>query len=312
MTLSPLARPGRSLGWAVFHLALAVRAGALSLPARHDIVRIMFTSHHKTGTNLGLELEACFAGLSSLTEDLRDRAERCKEERTLDDLTWDGSVPPSCDRLVHFVRTPREVVRSAYLYHRQQPPVEPWLDRPAVEILGEAAPNNPFLPDETYNQYLARVPVHVGVYAEMKFQSDDNFKSMEVSYNASKGDPRVQTVCLEDAWMNYETLVSNISSHLTLPYNEGVQKCSERHNPGKYTFGTHTTHGTLTHEEMTELRQIIAQHDEMWFDGRFGKSPIADMCKSKIKHRRIPVSRWLEGWLDRSLQHSDEWLDSLA
>jgi len=308
MTLSPLARPGRSLGWAVFHLALAVRAGALSLPARHDIVRIMFTSHHKTGTNLGLELEACFAGLSSLTEDLRDRAERCKEERTLDDLTWDGSVPPGCDRLVHFVRTPREVVRSAYLYHRQQPPVEPWLALPAAEILGEAVADNPFLPGETYNQYLVRVPVHVGVYAEMKFQFEDNFKTMEVSYNASKGDPRVQTMCLEDAWMNYETMVSNMSSHLTLPYNEGVQRCSERHNPSKHTFGTHTTHGALTQEEVKELRQLIAQHDEMWFDGRFGKSPVADMCKSKMKHSL----KWPDEWPDRSLQHSDEWLDALA
>jgi len=290
-------------------LALAVRAGALSPPARpQDIVRIMFTGHHKTGTNLGLELEACFAGMTGYTEDLKSRAKRCKEQRTLDDLEWDGSVPPSCDRVVHFVRTPREVVRSAYLYHRQQPPVEPWLARPAVEILGEAVPDNPFLPGETYNQYLVRVPIHVGLYAEMKFQSEDSFKTMAVSYNASKGDPRVETVCLEDAWMEYETLISNMSSHLTLPYNEGVQRCSERYNPSKYTFGTHTTHGTLTQAEMSELRQIIAQHDEMWFDGRFGKSPIADMCKSKVKHRL----RWLVGWLDRSSQHSDEWLDSLA
>lgn len=309
MTLSLPVRPVRSLGWIFSLLALAVRAGALSSAARRDdIVQIMFTSHHKTGTNLGLELEACFAGLSSFTEDLKSKAKRCKEERTLDDLTWNGSVPPGCDRLVHFVRTPREVVRSAYLYHRQRPPVEPWLARPAVEILGEAVPDNPFFPDETYNQYLSRVPIHVGVYAEMKFQFEDNFKTMELSYNVSKDDSRVQTVCLEDAWMSYEKMISSMASHLKLPYNKGIEKCTEAHNPGKYTFGTHTTHGTLTQTELSELRQIIAQLDEMWFDGRFGKSPVADMCKSKIKHRR----RWLDAWLDRGLQHPDEWLDGLA
>jgi hypothetical protein len=302
MTVSLVTRPWRSLGWAVSQLALASCAGALTSPGRQgDVVQIMFTSHHKTGTNLGLELEACFAGVSDLTSDLTSKAKRCKEERTLDDLTWDGAVPHGCDRLVHFVRTPREVVRSAYLYHRQRPPVEPWLARPAVDILGEAVPDNPFSPGETYNQYLARVPIPVGLYAEMKFQFADNFKTMEVAYNVSKDDSRVQTVCLEEAWQNYEEMVRKMASHLKLPYNDGVQKCTERHNPSEHTFGTHTTHGTLTQAETAELRQVIANHDEKWFDGRFGKSALADMCKSKIKHRRA-----------ESPDSSDEWLDGFA
>jgi len=261
-------------------------------------VQIMFASHHKTGTNLGLELEACFAGVSPLTADMASKAKRCKEERTLDDLTWDGTIPPSCDRLVHFVRTPREVVRSAYLYHRQLPPVEPWLARPAVEILGEAVPDNPFFPGETYNQYLARVPIPVGVYAEMKFQFEDNFRTMELAYNASKDDSRVQTVCLEDAWMNYEKMVSDMARHLKLPCSKSVRRCTEQHNPGKHTFGTHTTHGTLTQTETAQLREIIAQHDEMWFDGKFGKSPLADMCKSKIKHSRRTDAEIYDEWLE--------------
>jgi hypothetical protein len=278
---------------------LAGHAGALRA-ARDGIVNIMFASHHKTGTNLGLELESCFAGdpeieAAQVFRDLAVQAKRCKEQRTLDDLNWDGIIPPDCDRVVHFVRTPREVVRSAYLYHRQQPPVEPWLARPAEEIMGEAVPNNPFLAGETYNQYLIRVPVPVGVYAEMKLQYDGNVKKMEASYNSSKDDPRVYTMCLEDAWMDYEGMVRKMASHLKVPYSTEVQSCSERHNPGQHTFGTHTTHGTLTQTEMAHLRSTIVRHDEDWFDSRFGKSPVASMCGPKIKDRRTQRDEWLDG-----------------
>jgi len=294
MTVPPAARPGHTLRRAVFQVALASHAGAL-LATRDDITVFMFASHHKTGTNLGLELESCFAGDPEITRDLSLQAKRCLEHRTLDDLNWDGIIPPGCDRVVHFVRTPREVVRSAYLYHRQQPPVEPWLAFPAEQILGEAVPNNPFLSGETYNQYLVRVPIPVGVYAEMKLQFGDNFGKMEASYNATKDDPHVRTVCLEDAWMDYGVMIRRIASHLKLPYSTEVQSCTEQHDPSKHTFGTHTTHGTLSQTEMAQLRSTIARHDKDWFDGRFGKSPVASMCGSKVNERHNQRDQWLDG-----------------
>jgi len=294
MTVPPAARPGHTLCWAVFQTVLASHAGALVATRDGGITGIMFTSHHKTGTNLGLELESCFAGDLETTRDLALLAKRCKESRTLSDLNWDGVIPPDCDRVVHFVRTPREVVRSAYLYHRQQPPVEPWLAFPAEQILGEAVPNNPFLAGETYNQYLVRLPITVGVYAEMKFQFEDNFHKMEASYNASQDDPRVRTVCLEDAWADFEGMVKGVAVHLTLPYSTGVQSCTQRHDPSKHTFGTHTTQHTLSHAEVAQLRNTIARLDEDWFDGRFGKSPVSSQCGSKVDFRRNKRDEWLD------------------
>jgi len=294
MTEPRATRPGRTLCWAVFQTVLASHAGAISVRS-DDLTGIMFTSHHKTGTNLGLELESCFAGDTGMTRDLSTQARRCIETRTLADLNWDGTVPPNCDRVVHFVRTPREIVRSAYLYHRQQPPVEPWLAFPAVQILGEAVPNNPFLAGETYNQYLLRVPMTVGVYAEMKQQVGDNFQKLESSYNATKDDPRVRTVCLEDAWGDFEGMIRGLAFHLMLPYSGGIRSCSEQHDPGKHTFGTHTTHGTLTHSEMAQLRHTIASLDDEWFGGRFGKSPLSTMCGSKVTARRNQRDEWLDG-----------------
>jgi hypothetical protein len=262
----------------------------------------MFTSHHKTGTVLSLELEVCFVGGRNASSDMRVLARRCKESRTLDDLNWNGFVPPDCARLVHFVRTPREIVRSGYLYHRKVPAVEMWLLRPAESIMGEAVPDNPFLPGETYHDYLLRVPYTVGVYAEMKSFSGQVLMDMENAYQASKDDPRVLTQCLEEGWIGYEDMVRKVADHLDLPLYDEVRRCAARHDPSKHSFTSHVTQGDLAPEEMAQLRDIIARHDEEWFGGRFGSSPLATFCRAAGTMGRMAAA-------GRGLDEEEEWLE---
>ena len=132
-----------ALGPAALLLALTRPADGVSI-ARDPRQGIMFTSHHKTGTVLSLELEVCFVGGHNASSNMRQLARRCKESRTLDDLNWNGFVPSDCARLVHFVRTPREIVRSGYLYHRKVPAVE--IDRFTLFTCAQCSQSVSFVP----------------------------------------------------------------------------------------------------------------------------------------------------------------------
>jgi len=290
-----------ALGPAALLLALIRPADGVSI-ARDPRQGIMFTSHHKTGTVLSLELEVCFVGGRNASSSMRVLAKRCKESRSLEDLNWNGWVPLDCARLVHFVRNPREIVRSGYLYHRKVPAVEMWLLRPALEIMGEAVPDNPFLPDETYHDYLQRVPYTVGVYAEMKSFSGQVLADMENAHQASRDDPRVLTMCLEEGWIGYEDMVRKVADHLDLPMNDEVSRCAARHNPSKHNFASHVTQNALAPDEMAQLRDIIARLDEEWFGGRFGSSPLATLCRATGTIGRMAAA-------GRGLEDEEDWLE---
>lgn len=289
------------MGPAALLLALTRPADGVSI-ARDPRQGIMFTSHHKTGTVLSLELEVCFVGGHNASSNMRQLARRCKESRTLDDLNWNGFVPSDCARLVHFVRTPREIVRSGYLYHRKVPAVEMWLLRPAVSIMGEAVPDNPFFPGETYHAYLQRVPYTVGLYAEMKSFSGQVLADMESSYQASKDDPRVLTLCLEEGWTGYDDMVRKVADHLDLPLEDEVSGCAAGHDPSKHKFANHVTQNSLAPDEMAHLRDIIAHHDEEWFGGRFGSSPLAALCSATGTMGRMASG-------GRGLEDEEVWLE---
>jgi len=181
------------------------------------------------------------------------------------------------------------MVRSAYLYHRQKPAVEEWLNFSAESILGEAVPDNPFLSGETYNEYLTRMDVPVGVFAEMKVVSGRVLKDMERAFLKTANDLRVMTVCLEEGWHDFEGMIRKIAAHFGVPTTDELFRCAAEYDPSRHNFGTHTTQGTLSATEMTGVASIIAGQDSSWFGNAFSSSPFSHQCSALVE--QAPTQR---------------------
>jgi len=247
-----------------------------------------FTAHHKTGTVLALELASCFAV---------DHHQCTGFQEDESGMHWKGDVPANCDRIVNMVRSPTEVIRSAYLYHKQIPAVEAWLEESISIPKGVPLPE-PHL-HESYTDYLNRASTWDGLLAEMSLASKMTLLDMEEAYTNNVNNPHVMTVCLEDAFEHFTEVITNISHFIGVPLTPEISNCVAKQDPSKHIFGSHMTTGTVSEFEEGKILRYIEELDTRYFDHRFGTSPIHFLCTRKSSdsgptHRKALVDA--SGW----------------
>lgn len=119
----------------------------IALDNATQVANATLVTYHKTGTVLAKGVnDDCFAGLGI----------KFDHKGALDSLP-----------AVHFIRDPKALIRSAYDYHRESR--EGWLHDPEHTrqwLLDDPIAGPTFLQNETYHEYLHRVPFAMGVRAE--------------------------------------------------------------------------------------------------------------------------------------------------
>lgn len=187
------------------------------------------------------------------------------------------------------VRSPTEVVRSAYLYHKQIPVVESWLKDPITVPRGIPVPDPH--QDESLNQYLNRVSLRDGLLAEMSTVSMDTLAQMDAAYTGNLNNSRVMTMCLEKSFHHFDELVTSISGFLGVSLTPELATCVAKLNPEKRTFGSHSTSGTISDAEEEEILSYIEELDHDYMDHRFRTSPLYSLCA----HQKAEAQRQ---WMD--------------
>lgn len=248
---------------------------------------LQFTSHHKTGSVLSEGLLSCVRGFENDPGRLPD----CGMPMVYWHH-WNGTIPDGCDKVVHFVRHPVDIVRSAYLYHRRTPPMggatEPWEQQYLSETLGEERTRQLLsehgldeLLGETVSEFLLRAPAEAGLQVVMLGIGGESVVEMKSSWRATRHDPRVHTICMADTWSGFDDMVRRmlrfIGSEEVAPGGD-VAECFRRRDPQYLRDNDHITHNFVSHSEVQRLMDAIAVLDRDKFDGNFTKGGLAGWC----------------------------------
>ena len=124
---------------------------------------------------------------------------------------------PEPFRIVRFVRDPRDLIVSGYLYHRRG--AEPWFRRPSPTEAGWA-PINGHVPEGmpggiSFAEYLQRLSVEEGLLAEMAFRKH-HFESLR----RWRPDPRIRVFKYEEILGHEAEVFGEIFAFYELPWLE--------------------------------------------------------------------------------------------
>ena len=187
--------------------------------------RVMVVSHHKSGTVASQQLILALCGCEghptgrAFWTTWHDCEKKCSEREVVYLRNGAGNVElrPD-DRIVHFVRSPRDMIVSGYNYHRDCS--EPWLRHWTAErtatlrwpplaahIYFKAYADGQFRDD--YCEFLQEAPREFGVFAEAvrTISASDGIGAMLTQFKRQRGKPHpeILTVCLNDVNVMSET-----------------------------------------------------------------------------------------------------------
>jgi len=273
------------------HYALKFAQGQddVAAPRSQDEI-LSFKTHHKTGTFLAEQLASCVQRVGQRKHVKHPGADR--------GFHWDGTGLGPSERAVHFVRSPSHLARSAYLYHKQFPPVEKHLKLPAkwpaeLENCSKAQSYPPLL-RENRQAYLARVPADVGLLMTMATYGGTTLREMDQAMRATGSDPRVLTVCLEQSFSDFDGLMQQIVDHLELAKSDKLLRCFGKQNPSTFSFGTHTTSGSVAKGEDENLLRTIKSEDHAFFGDMYASSEAALKCAAGAPYRDSSADNSME------------------
>jgi hypothetical protein len=189
--------------------------------------RLIIWAHHKTGTVMGRGasrvLNPVLNQLCNATTTATSFECESRPEIEIRKILKKGALKGTC--FLHLVRDPREIVVSGYLYHRRAD--EKWSRLPMSQLddtyisskpswnqlylrgvlaVREAASRNQFgsqlLPspigDESYADYLVRIPPEAGLLAEYVAASQQRLPFLALMHDSLRNYPCAHAACLAD------------------------------------------------------------------------------------------------------------------
>lgn len=192
---------------------------------------------------------------------------RCLRNDTIT-FAYAGQFPDWIEvPVVHFVRDPIDVVKSAYLYHQKG--LEPFTKK--TNFSPELFVNDPMLgpewrENETFQEMLLRLPTQLGVRAQylQSYHSLEN--KMMVNWVYCKGSSDLcKQVCLEDF------MKSSVSYNRTwlgvldfLGIDHGYMDCIAQFDVNRPEFGDvdHTTSSDVSPKEAREILRYAREADD--------------------------------------------------
>lgn len=171
--------------------------------------------------------------------------------------------------MVHFVRDPKALIRSAYEYHKVGR--EFWLHDPSHTphwIKADPVARSTYVIGETYQQYLNRVPFEVGFRAEFRRSSSELVQMIENAGTCAAFPAMCAQVCLEPfakSSESYQQMWAAILDFVGL--NHSYLECInvyDMHNP-QY-IGRHRAHvARPTQKEVAQAYEEFTKLDqELW------------------------------------------------
>lgn len=219
---------------------------------------LVFGVHHKTGTELAHDASDCF-----------DAFFKHKEVKM-----FTCSELPANERAVHFTRNPVNLALSAYLYHKEEG--EAWTKKHGsakIEVGDDSYAGKRIKGEETYTQFLRRVPPRVGIRAEIfrllkKHGEFDQIKAGEKNCRSSQ---RCIEICLEDFTVSsksfdssWERITRFMGKHMT----PSLHSCLAKQDLHRHSVSqTHVTSNDLSEHEYNILRKMVWQVDNLAFGG---------------------------------------------
>ncbi|NOZ12494.1 MAG: sulfotransferase domain-containing protein [Acidobacteria bacterium] len=118
-------------------------------------------------------------------------------------------------RMTRFIRDPRDLVVSGYFYHQNCN--EKWTYVPGAQnmdfrVVNGCVPEG-MKPDESYREFLARIPLEEGLMAEIQFRKH-HFDSM---WKWPAHDPRIRLFYYEDIMGNEKEVFRELFEFYELP-----------------------------------------------------------------------------------------------
>jgi len=224
--------------------------------------RATFVTYHKTGTVLvsGV-IQKCFPS---------------------ENFSFFGHGEPWNEhtRVVHHVRSPMSMIKSGYFYHKEAN--ESWL-----QVKGDHRSwlrHDPecfahFRENETYQQYLNRMPPTLGIRAEFLRSHKTVSKMLSNSYRCLASRRFCKQVCLEDftvSSQSFNDTWSGIMEFLTFGKIQIAAhlRCISRFDlssPNYNGAGTRhtTTDKAAVEEEMLDLADTFTNLDHELYNGNF-------------------------------------------
>lgn len=253
----------------------------------------MLGAHHKTGSVLAGDSVRCF-------DHLRDKVWRyqlhaskwpnstgsmnisyanylaSKIPNVTTDTHWQGPVPEDT-YVIHFVRNTAATVVSAYEYHKKVGETWTRVDGSAPEVLNTSGWFKRHIwQQESYTDFLRRVPMRVGLHAEL-FRLHREFNHMiNASAWCSLTPHLCQEVCLEEftsssdsykaTWKRLLTFIGLTQKELYDPLMECLAHF-DLHNETNRANERHVTNGTMTESEHQKVVDLEKLMDEKYFGG---------------------------------------------
>lgn len=231
--------------------------------------------HHKTGTvlleHLAHEVANYGFGPVSLylsTEECQDSAastaypDRCSWLRhsinqhamfwSMDPVAYEKlqTVSNGSYKLVHCIRDPVGVVISAYNYH---------LHQSDVQIVPNTGPN-----------VLQRFTIEEGLIHEAKMEYTSTLKIMLHMLQASRNDPNVLVVSLEDFVSNFDGTVAAVYQHLLgkdHPHLASLGELAKQYDLTRHPRSA-GSHSTTSQQHEKAMSVVQSSSDPVWSDLR--------------------------------------------
>lgn len=230
-------------------------------------------TYHRTGAALmNLLMDECFAGLGF-------------------QFNHGGhlSLPA-----VHWIRDPKSVVRSAYDYNKVA--LSGWvkdINRHFLFLENDPVLSPTLVLNETYQQYLNRVPFEMGVRAEFRRTSTDLERMIESADICAANPDSCKQVCLEalsESSLSYQETWSDVLDFLGV--NQSVMSCINRHdmlNPNY--LGSWEFHATTSKwEDTSHVFELFANFDENFMNHSFRNAAEKWGCSPRSVRRELMLT----------------------
>lgn len=258
--------------------ALPAESAACS-PARNLTgQRILFGTHHKTGTVLAKAMSKCLVKHHpELSIDVSGHI-----------MALDRADDAGYTKVIHWVRSPLALVVSSYLYTRTTE--EPWAsyNGSAHAIINDTymgINNAEVLPSESYKDYLLRAPVEDGLETELrKFLRPPAYpgqlktkghEALQVAIahdRCAKNKNKCKEVCLERFMADSKSYMAAwrdvllfLGICLDSPEERDLQKCLQKGDTHSVRFFSHTGHVTFnenSERSNEDMKQMVRTFDE--------------------------------------------------